>query len=145
MAMKMNKDAYVGDTGKQLKDILTNANNISNNTNNISNNTNSINDILNKISGIQGLKIEYGKIAGNNFSAYTNSMPWYQAKYHLTFSKKYTSQPIVITMWTHDNPTGMGDVDTLPLNITTSGCDIYASYNISGIVYAWVQYIVVGV
>lgn len=32
----INKDFYVGDTGKQLKDIKTNADNISSNTNNIS-------------------------------------------------------------------------------------------------------------
>lgn len=33
MAQYINKDAYIGDTGKQLKDILTNANNIASNTN----------------------------------------------------------------------------------------------------------------
>lgn len=43
MAQYINKDAYVGDTGKQLKDIKTNADNISNNTTNINNNTTNIN------------------------------------------------------------------------------------------------------
>ena len=33
MTQYINKDTYVGDTGKQLKDILTNANNIANNAN----------------------------------------------------------------------------------------------------------------
>ena len=36
MAQYINKDTYVGDTGKQLKDILTNANNIANNSTQIS-------------------------------------------------------------------------------------------------------------
>lgn len=34
MAQYINKDTYIGDTGKQLKDILTNADNISNLQNN---------------------------------------------------------------------------------------------------------------
>lgn len=42
MAQYINKDAYVGDTGKQLKDIKTNADNISSNTTKINDNTNTI-------------------------------------------------------------------------------------------------------
>lgn len=45
MAQYINKDTYVGDTGKQLKDIKTNADNISNNTTNISNIINTLNDL----------------------------------------------------------------------------------------------------
>ena len=37
MAQYINKDTYVGDTGKQLKDIKTNADNIDTNTTNIAN------------------------------------------------------------------------------------------------------------
>ena len=37
MAQYINKDTYVGDTGKQLKDILTNANNISTLNNKVNN------------------------------------------------------------------------------------------------------------
>lgn len=39
---KLNQDTYVGNTGKKLSDILTNANNIKNNTNNIAINTNKL-------------------------------------------------------------------------------------------------------
>ena len=39
---RINKDLYVGDTGKQLKQIKTNADNIATNTTNITNNTNKI-------------------------------------------------------------------------------------------------------
>lgn len=46
MAQYINKDAYVGDTGKQLKDILTNTNNIKTNTNNINNLQNNKQDKL---------------------------------------------------------------------------------------------------
>ena len=121
---KLYPDTYVGNTGKQLKDILNNANNISN--------------LLNRVSNLENIKIEFGKIAGNNFTPYTNSMSWYQAKYHLTFTKQYTTQPVVLTLWTRNAPAGMGDVDSMALEITTSGCDIYTSYNISGIAYGWI-------
>ncbi len=130
MAQYINKDAYVGDTGKQLKDILANSNSISN--------------LLSRVASLENIKIEFGKIAGTSFTPYTNSMSWYQAKYHLTFTKQYTTKPVVLTLWTHDTPTGMGDVDSMPLEITTSGCNIYTSYNISGIAYGWIQYIVIG-
>jgi len=39
---RINKDLYVGDTGKQLKQIKTNADNIATNTTNIANNTTNI-------------------------------------------------------------------------------------------------------
>lgn len=51
MAQYINKDAYVGDTGKQLKDIKTNADNISNNTTKINNNTTKINNLKKQLVG----------------------------------------------------------------------------------------------
>lgn len=52
MAQYINKDTYVGNTGKQLKDIKTNADNISINANNISSNTNKINAINKRLSNV---------------------------------------------------------------------------------------------
>lgn len=46
MAQYINKDTYVWDTGKQLKDILTNYNNIKTNTDNINNLKNNKQDKL---------------------------------------------------------------------------------------------------
>lgn len=46
MAQYINKDTYIGDTGKQLKDILNNSNNIKTNTNNINNLQNNKQDKL---------------------------------------------------------------------------------------------------
>ena len=42
MAQYINKDIYVGDTGKQLKDIKTNSDNISSNLSKINNDTTNI-------------------------------------------------------------------------------------------------------
>lgn len=42
---KINPDLYVGNTGKKLSDILTNANNISTNASNIANNSTQISNL----------------------------------------------------------------------------------------------------
>ena len=65
MSQYINKDTYVGDTGKQLKNIKTNADNIQNNST----------DIQALYKSIEDLKpVElYNNSSGDNFDEYTLS------------------------------------------------------------------------
>lgn len=57
---KINLDIYVGNTGKQLKDIKTNADNISANANNIKTNTNNISNAITRISNLE--QVEWRRV-----------------------------------------------------------------------------------
>ena len=78
MAQYIDKDTYVGDTGKQLKDIKTNSDNISsnttkinNNTTNISKNTTDINSLKTRTTKLENIKIDQKYVSGDTVKTTT--------------------------------------------------------------------------
>lgn len=90
---KINPDTYVGNTGKQLKDIKTNADNISNNTTKLNEfNTKSLSSSgYQKITG--GMLIQWGQ---SNITVDANVMEkTYTINYPKTFSNIYQVIPVL--------------------------------------------------
>ena len=95
MAQYINKDTYVGDTGKQLKDIKTNSDNIANNlskinnnttkinnnTTNISKNTTDINSLKTRTTNLENIKIEQKYVSGDTIKTTTIAKATFTGKY----------------------------------------------------------------
>lgn len=88
MAQYINKDTYVGDTGKQLKDIKTNADNIANNlskinnnTTNISKNITDINSLKTRTTDLENIKIEQKYVSGDTIKTTTIAKATFTGKY----------------------------------------------------------------
>ena len=88
MAQYINKDIYVGDTGKQLKDIKSNADNIANNlskinnnTTNISKNTNDINSLKTRTTDLENIKIEQKYVSGDTIKTTTIAKATFTGNY----------------------------------------------------------------
>ena len=88
MAQYINKDTYVGDTGKQLKDIKTNADNIANNlskinnnTTNISKNTTDINSLKTRTTNLENIKIEQKFVSGDTVKTTTIAKATFTGNY----------------------------------------------------------------
>lgn len=88
MAQYINKDTYVGDTGKQLKDIKSNANNIANNlskinnnTTNISKNTTDINGLKTRTTDLENIKIEQKFVSGDTIKTTTIAKATFTGNY----------------------------------------------------------------
>lgn len=88
MAQYINKDAYVGDTGKQLKDIKTNSDNIANNTTkinnnttNISKNTTDINSLKTRATDLENIKIEQKFVSGDTIKTTTIAKATFTGNY----------------------------------------------------------------
>lgn len=89
---KINPDTYVGDTGKQLKDIKTNADNISanlskinNNTTNISKNTTDINDLKTRTTNLENIKIVQKYISGDTVRTNTIAKATFTGAYQAAY------------------------------------------------------------
>ena len=99
---KINPDTYVGNTGKQLKDIKTNADNISanlskinnnttkinnnttkinNNTTNISKNTTDINSLKTRTTDLENIKIEQKYVSGDTIKTTTIAKATFTSNY----------------------------------------------------------------
>lgn len=90
---KINPDTYVGNTGKQLKDILTNADNISSNTTKLNDfGTKSLSSSgYQKITG--GMLIQWGQ---SNITVNANVMEkTYTINYPKTFGNVYQVIPVL--------------------------------------------------
>lgn len=88
MAQYINKDTYVGDTGKQLKDIKTNSDNIANNTTkinnnttNISKNTTDINSLKTRATDLENIKIEQKFVSGDTIKTTTIAKATFTGNY----------------------------------------------------------------
>lgn len=88
MAQYINKDTYVGDTGKQLKDIKTNSDNIANNTTkinnnttNISKNTTDINSLKTRTTDLENIKIEQKFVSGDTIKTTTIAKATFTGNY----------------------------------------------------------------
>lgn len=92
MAQYINKDAYVGDTGKQLNDIKTNADNISanlskinNNTTNISKNTTDINGLKTRTTNLENIKIDQKFVSGDTVTTTTIATVTFTGAYQAAY------------------------------------------------------------
>lgn len=92
MAMKINKDTYVGDTGKQLKDIKTNSDNIStnlskinNNTTNISKNTTDINSLKTRTTNLENVEILQKYVSGDSVKTTTIARATFTGSYQSAY------------------------------------------------------------
>lgn len=92
MAQYINKDTYVGDTGKQLKDIKTNSDNISanlskinNNTNNISKNTTDINSLKTRTTNLENIKIDQKYVSGDTIKTTTIAKATFTGAYQAAY------------------------------------------------------------
>lgn len=92
MAQYINKDTYVGDTGKQLKDIKSNADNIANNlskinnnTTNISKNTTDINSLKTRTTNLENIKILQNYISGDTIKTNTIAKVTFTGNYESAF------------------------------------------------------------
>ena len=88
MAQYINKDIYVGDTGKQLKDIKTNSDNIANNlskinnnTTKISKNTTDINSLKTRTTDLENIKIEQKFVSGDTIKTTTIAKATFTGNY----------------------------------------------------------------
>lgn len=88
MAQYINKDTYVGDTGKQLKDIKSNADNIANNlskinnnTTNISKNTTDINSLKTRTTDLENIKIVQNFVSGDTIKTTTIAKATFTGNY----------------------------------------------------------------
>ena len=89
---KINPDTYVGDTGKQLKDIKTNADNISsnlskinNNTTNISKNTTDINSLKTRTTNLENIKIDQKYVSGDTVRTTTIAKATFTGAYQAAY------------------------------------------------------------
>lgn len=92
---KINPDLYVGNTGKKLSDIKTNADNISanlskinnnttkinNNTTNISKNTTDINSLKTRTTDLENIKIEQKFVSGDTIKTTTIAKATFTGNY----------------------------------------------------------------
>ena len=92
MDQYINKDTYVGDTGKQLKDIKTNSDNISsnttkinNNTTNISKNTTDINSLKTRTTKIENIKIDQKYVSGDTVKTTTIAKATFTGAYQSAY------------------------------------------------------------
>lgn len=92
MAQYINKDTYVGDTGKQLKDIKTNSDNISsnlskinNNTTNISKNTTDINSLKTRTTNLENIKIDQKYVSGDTIRTTTIAKATFTGAYQAAY------------------------------------------------------------
>ena len=92
MTQYINKDTYIGDTGKQLKDIKTNADNISsnlskinNNTTNISKNTTDINSLKTRTTNLENIEIVQKYISGDTVRTTTIAKATFTGAYQAAY------------------------------------------------------------
>ena len=92
MAQYIDKDTYVGDTGKQLKDIKTNYDNISsnttkinNNTTNISKNTTDINSLKTRTTKSENIKIDQKYVSGDTVKTTTIAKATFTGAYQSAY------------------------------------------------------------
>lgn len=92
MAQYINKDTYVGDTGKQLKDIKSNADNIANNlskinnnTTNISKNTTDINSLKTRTTDLENIKIVKNFVSGDTIKTTTIAKATFTGAYQAAY------------------------------------------------------------
>lgn len=126
---KINPDTYVGNTGKQLKDIKTNADNISNNTNKLNEfDTKSLSSSgYQKITG--GMLIQWGQ---SNITVESNVM---EKQYTINYPKKFGNIYQVIPVLNDpgygiqklDGGLGIHSVNTSNFVVTYKSGGIYTS------------------
>ena len=92
MAQYINKDTYVGDTGKQLKDIKTNSDNIcanlskiNNNTTNISKNTTDINGLKTRTTNLENVRIDRKYVSGDTVRTTTIAKATFTGAYQAAY------------------------------------------------------------
>lgn len=103
MAQYINKDTYVGDTGKQLKDIKTNADNISSNLMSINNINNNLNKIKDYVSDL------------NDYGSQELDDQWYYRSFNSKFGELF--RRIVL--------------NNITINKQETSTDYYYDYNIN--------------
>ena len=113
---KINQDLYIGDTGKQLKDIKTNADNIKTNANDIKTNNDNINTLKNN------LNVGYEVITTT-----PTSMPVKDdTSWKTLFTKKINKGLYLLVGAINTNNWGSGGRD-FPLGILLNDVEIYNS------------------
>ena len=92
MGQYINKDTYIGNTGKQLKDIKTNSDNISSNTTKITNleknvktNSNNISSNTTKITNLEKIKITAHFVSGDTQKTTTIARARFTENYELAY------------------------------------------------------------
>lgn len=109
MAQYINKDTYVGNTGKQLKDIKTNADNISSNSASITNIGNEVNTVKTNLNKIKDYVTDL-----NEYGSQELDDKWYHRSFNSGFGELF--RRIVIS--------------NITINHQETSSDYYYDYNI---------------